>query len=118
MQKYRVKNRPNVKVEAEQLTAENVDRLANICQGQIVEEGRSKPDQEAINVKTPNGRERLHQGMYLVKVGENFYTASAVNFEMRYELDRPLVDVEAPEPFGYPATDDPWKGVPRIKDVP
>lgn len=115
MQRYRVKSKPAVTVEAEQLTAENVDRLANECQGQIVEEGRNKPDQEAINVKTPNGKERLHQGMYLVHVGGNFYTASAVNFEMRYELDIPKPSPPPPTPT---TTDDPWEGVPRIKDTP
>lgn len=115
MQKYHVKNRPNVIVEAEQLTAENVDSLANACQGQIVEEGRDRGSMyEAINVKTPNGKERLHKGMYLVKVGEDFYTAAAVNFEMRYELH----DVASSPPPTPSITDDPWKDVPRIKDMP
>lgn len=115
MQKYRVKNKPNVTVEAEQLTEENVDRLANECQGQIVEEGRDKASmKEAINVKTPNGKERLHQGMYLVKVGKDFYTAASVNFEMRYELDVEREPVEN----RLNVTDDPWKGIPRIKDTP
>lgn len=115
MQKYRVKNKPNVKVEAEKLTPENVDRLANECQGQIVEEGRDKASmKEGVNVKTPNGKERLHQGMYLVKVDGKFYTAAAVNFEMRYEPDVPV------ETVGYPPKmpDNPWDGIPRIKDVP
>lgn len=111
MQTYRVKNKPNLKVKAAQLTAENVDELANWCQGQIIEEGRGRPDREAINVKTPDGKMRLHQGMYLVEIAGKFYTAAAVNFEQRYELDIP----ETPPPPAGPL-DDPWEGVPRIGD--
>jgi hypothetical protein len=110
MQHWRSKKHPGVIVEAEKLTADNVDALANWAQAQVILEGRDRPNQEGLNIRTANGKERLHQGMYLVKYLGAFYTAGESNFEQGYELvaDRPS---KAPKM----TTDDPWAGVPRIK---
>lgn len=113
MEKYRLKKSPAVMVHAELLTEDNVDRLANIAQAQVIEEGTGGIKVEALNIKTPNGKERLHQGMYLIKVGSDFYTAQAVNFEQRYEQVITLEEAQLTMP-----TDDPWEDIPRIKEVP
>lgn len=113
MRTYRNKKSPAVLVEAEMLDENNVDELANLAQAQIIDEGRGFAKYEALNVKTPNGKERLHPGMYLVKVGPDFYTMSAANFEQRYELLTETEPIEGRRPI---PGDDPWKGVPRIGD--
>lgn len=116
MQKYRVRRSPAVIVEAVQLNAENVDEVANWAQAQIVSEGEGRDlMHEALNVKTPNGKERLHPGMYLVKFGKDFFTMAPANFEGRYE---PVPGKAPPPSPPTTPTDNPWGDLPRIKDVP
>jgi hypothetical protein len=89
MQRYMNKSN-GIFVEAVQLTQDNVDAVANWTQSQVVEERDMLHDTifEGLNVKTPEGKKRCSQGMYVVKVNGNFYVTGAVAFDMQYESIR------------------------------
>lgn len=114
MQLYHRKSLPGVIVEAVMMTEENVDELANWAQAQVVQEGRvGDVMKEGLNIRTPNGRERLHIGMYLVKHAGRFYTAPATDFERQYVVH---VKPSNPTPIHKDIRiDNPWEGIPRIK---
>jgi hypothetical protein len=87
MQTYRNKSN-GVLAEAIKLEGSNVDKVANWCQAQIVEERDMYHDTmfEALNVMTSDGKKRCSQGMYVVKVADDFYVTGGVAFERLYEV--------------------------------
>lgn len=88
MPRYRKKGHRDIFVEALQLTEDNVDTLANWTQAQIVEEMDALTHEvsEGLNIKTPNGKKRASQGMYVVKHGGYFYVSNPGAFEAQYDL--------------------------------
>lgn len=87
---YRKKG-TEIVVEAVQLTADNVDKVANWAQAQVVEEIDAIDHDcrsEALNVWARNGEHRYarcSRGMYVVKYAETFYVAGQNAFESTYE---------------------------------
>lgn len=87
MDRYRVK-KTGVFVEAAQLTEDNVDKIANWTQGQIVEEidPITGEQQEGINVRTRDGyRTRLSRGAYVISTVDSFLVVGASAFDQLYE---------------------------------
>ena len=85
MEQYRTRG---VTVEAVQLTAENVQEVADWCGGFIVKEQDSVDRTKfyaGINVPLPHGRERLSEGQFLVKNGDAFEIWGETVFTARFE---------------------------------
>lgn len=124
MQEYKRK-RSDITVQAERLTADNVDKLANLTQSQIVEERDAVHGDisEGLNVKTPHGKVRASRGDYVVYSPElkRFYVAKPGYFEANYQV---LRDVQLPEPKETPnlvqreIIKDPFEGMTRFNDGP
>lgn len=96
MQKYQ-KRRSSIIVEACQVNENTVDAIANWAQAQIVEERRADTDEsrEGLNIKTPGGKVRASDGMYVVKHNGEFHVMTGHDFEVRYDA---IIDVKTPEP--------------------
>ena len=80
-------------VEAEQLTDENVEELAQWCNGVIVVEHdpHNHTTSKAINYPTLYGNRRVSVGQYLVKDQDGFSTIGAKTF------DRKFIEIAEPE---------------------
>lgn len=75
-------------IEAVKLTEDNIDKVANWCGAQVVEEHDALQHDtifEALNVRTPNGRVRASQGYYVIRVGRDFFVQNGTSFENMYD---------------------------------
>lgn len=99
MDRWMLKNKINVIVEAVQLTSENIQEIAEWTQGKIVEERDSITNRmyDGLNILTIAGYKRLSLGMYVVKFNGNFYVARRHVFEKQYSrLPAKAAQVENP----------------------
>lgn len=92
-------------VEAVQLTAENVDAIAEWTGGRVVEETDAISNRmyDSLNIPTPHGYKRLSLGMYVVKFNGMFYLAKRGVFELQYKRMTPLAaapNTAAPKQMG------------------
>ena len=73
-------------VEAEQLTADNVEELAQWCNGVIVVEHDpiNNTTSKAINYPTLYGNRRVSEGQFLVKEQDGFSTIGAETFNKKF----------------------------------
>lgn len=131
MQKYK-KRRSEIVVEACQVNEDTVDEIANWAQAQIVDEKRadSEETREGLNIKTPGGKARASQGMYVVKHNGEFHVMNSFDFEQRYEAieevqlpDAPIMQVTVEEDrYGIQGienlTNDPFEGMTRFGEGP
>ena len=85
-------------VEAEQLTADNAEELAQWCNGVIVIEHdpHNHTTSKAINYPTLYGNRRVSEGQYLVKEPDGFSTIGAATFTKKFiEIAEPEEHVPA-----------------------
>lgn len=82
-------------VIAEQLTDENVEELAEWCNGVIVVEHDkiNHTTSKAINYPTLYGNRRVSEGQYLVKDQDGFSTIGAETFTRKF------VEIQEPEDY-------------------
>jgi hypothetical protein len=86
MQRYQKKGTMIV-VEAVKLSVDNAAQVANWAQAQMVEEKDALSHEafDALNVKTPEGRQRCSLGMYVIKHAGRFFVGHPSQFESLYE---------------------------------
>lgn len=88
-----MKDTPHVVIEAVRLNEDNVDAVATWSRADTVEEidpEHTQETQKGLNVTTPTGVKRASLGMYVLKIGKNFYVSHNRSFEMTYKpMDRP-----------------------------
>ena len=109
-------------VEALQVGPETVDRMANWAQCQIVEEINpiTRDTQEALNVKTPDGKKRASRGDYVIGVNGRFYVVGEPGFLASYEpyITTPQPASRADEEYTASPFDDPFKDMTRFNEGP
>ena len=85
-QAYQHKTKP-ILIWAAELTADNASEISNWANGaQVVEEEEafSHAVQEGLNIRTPDGNRRASVGMYVIKLGDQFFVSSAGSFAANY----------------------------------
>lgn len=96
---WRKKDNHNIQVEAVRLTEENAAKIAAWSRAELVEEidpEHPEEKQPGLNIQTPNGFKRASLHMYVVKFGNNFFTAHNRIFETKYEpVNRPAPPLES-----------------------
>lgn len=83
---YKHKTKP-IEVEAALLGPDNASEISNWAGGaQVVEEedALSHAKQEGLNIKTPDGTRRASVGMYVIKLGDQFFVAQPGTFAANY----------------------------------
>ena len=105
MQRYKRKATGLI-VEAAQIGVDDINETAAWSRAFVVEEKDAITGEpsEALNVRTRAGMLRASNGMYVVKIGGEFFVAKEGQFEALYE---PWVD---PEESDISESDDSLKG--------
>lgn len=89
----------HVTVEAVRLTEANVDVVAEWSRSEKIEEIDPEDpleNQFGLNVPTPHGPKRASLGMYVLKLGKQFYVSHNRPFETVYEpASRPAPPLES-----------------------
>lgn len=85
-QPFKHKTKP-IEVEAALLTEDNASEISNWAGGaQVVEEEHAllHTKTEGLNIKTPDGTRRASVGMYVIKLGDQFFVSQPGNFAANY----------------------------------
>lgn len=94
---WRKRDAANITVEAVRLNEDNVEAVAEWCNGELVDEIDPEHPQEmqkGINVRTPSGIARASLHMYVAQFGRHFFVSHSRPFELVYEP----VNRDAPPP--------------------